>query len=59
MRSTAAAEILAAGEALEEVVLLKKAHELVHGTALSLNILVDAKDILKRLSTCLDGLVVP
>lgn len=42
---TAAAEILAAGEALEEVLLLKNALEHMYGTTLLLTILVDTEDL--------------
>lgn len=49
-RSTATVEILAAGEALEEVVFLTRSFERLYGIKLLLEVLVDTKHLYQSLS---------
>lgn len=52
VKSIGAAEILAAGEAIDEGKVLAKAYEVLLGMNIDLLIAVDSKDLFETLSTC-------
>lgn len=51
LRSTTAAEIISAEEALEEVALIEQAFEFIYGVEIKLVVLVDTKELYQCMST--------
>ena len=56
VRSIGAAEILAAGEAIDEAKVLVKAYQVLFGIHVDLVLVVDSKDLFETLSTCQNSL---
>lgn len=51
VKSTADAEILAAGESIDEIVMLREALEIIYNVQLTLMVLVDTKDLYHSLDS--------